>query len=297
MTTVGFIGCGRIGSAMLKRLASRGGNFTLLAHDHNQGKIDLVNRYVKQLQSKNKEGVQDTSLTIEYVSSIAQLVQQSDYIIITIQRKKNAIFFDTIAEHITEDKVIISTMTAISSQTIRAYISYIAPVVRLVPNTPVAYGRGVLGLSFPREIAEIKIKNKLTYFISDTQKDFINKFLQPLGQIHYLSEDKLAIFTAVIACAPSYTFYLMESMLQAAVTMGISYTDAKKAIAASVEGSAYVGRIDGQSFADLRIHTTHPGSVSMRAINEMESKAVRGSIIDAIIVAQKHCTPPDEKKK
>lgn len=289
MNTIGFIGCGRIGGAMLKRLAGKGGDFTLLAHDHNQGKIDLVNRYVSQLQSKHKEASKNTSQTVAYVSSIAELIQKSDYIILAIQRKSLPTFFDEITEHLTEDKVLISAMTAITSQTIRARTSYIAPVVRIIPTIAVAYGKGVVGVSYPREVTENTIKNKLTYFISDAQKDFIKKLLHPLGQINYLSEDKLSIFTAIVACAPAYTFFLMEAMLQAALSMGISYTEAKRAIATSVEGSAYLGRLDAQSFADLRLHTSTPKSVSFQAINEMEASGVRGGIINALISAEKHC--------
>ena len=283
MKVVGFIGCGRIGGAMLKRLASKGGDFQLLAHDHSQSKLDHINRYVERLQEKGNES--SSAQQITFVESIPELVERSDYIVIAIQQNELFPFLDELNECLTEDKVIISTMASVPMKTIRAKTRYVTPIVRVILNVPVTYGKGVIRVCYPKETLGLEIKNRKTYFLKDAQEDFIGKLLQPLGQKHFLDEDKVSIFTAVIASGPAYAFYFMEAMVQAAITMGMTYLDAKKCVAACVEGTAYIGGRDVQNFADLRMHASPPKGICTRAINQMEVRAVRGEIIDAILMA------------
>ena len=288
METVGFIGCGRIGSSMLKKIATKRGDFQLLVHDHNQSKVELVNRYLNRLQDKIKEPNTHDLHAITYVDSIAELVQKSDYIIITIQRKNVFDLLEEMSKYLTEEKVIISTIASLPAKIIRAKTSYLSPVVRTILNIPVVYGKGVLGITYPKEVAGVEIKNRWTYFLEEKHEEFIKTLFKPLGQAHFFPEDQLPIFTAIIACAPAYTFYFMEALLQTSLTLGISHAEAKKAIAASIEGAAYMGSRDGQSFADLRSQATHPGGIAVRAITEMEKKAVQGGIISSILTAHKH---------
>ena len=287
MITVGFIGCGRIGSAILKRLASKERNFQLLAHDHSRSKIDHVNRYVERLTEKVRED--NDPQPIIFIETIAELIRKSDYVVVALQHHDIHIFQDELAEHLTEGKVIISTMTSVPRRIIRAKTRYIAPVVRIILNTPVAYGKGVVGLCYPKEHRGVEIKNRITYFLSEEQEDFIGQLVKPLGQKLFLDEDKLSIFASVIASGPAYTFFFMEAMLQAALTIGMPYLEAKKCIAICVEGSAYMGSRDAQTFADLRMQASPPGGICMRAINQMELKAVKGEITNAILMANDYC--------
>ncbi len=285
MSNIGFIGCGRLGSAMLKRLASKGGSFKLFAHDNARSKIDHINRYVDQMNEKLKEGVAESSQHVTFVESIEDLVKTSDYIFIAVQQNKIVSLLDKLALCLTEGKVLISLMGSVPRQYIRAKTHYLVPVVRILANIPVAYGKGVLGISYPEQAPEIEIKNRMTYSLSEEQEEAIGKFLKHLGQRVYLSEEKVSIFAAVVTCGPTYTFLFMEALLQAALTAGIPYLEAKKCVANCVEGSAYMGAHDTQSFNELRMHASPPGGIAIRAINEMELKAVRGEITSAILSA------------
>jgi len=287
MSTIGFIGCGRIGSAMLKRLASKNNTCQLLAYDHNRSKIDHVNRYIERLTDRVQEG-EDSVQPVTFIDNLAELVQKSDYIIIAIRRNNLDTFLDELTQYLTEDKVLISTMVSVPLREIRARTRYTTPVVRIMLNLPVVYGKGVVGICYPKEVAGIEIKNKVTYFLSEAQEDFIGKLLKPLGQKCYLTEDKFSIFTTIIACAPAYTFFFMEALLQAALTVGIPYLEAKKFVANSVEGSAYMGGRDTQTFADLRMYASPPGGICIRAINQMQLDAVQGKIINAILMTDEY---------
>ena len=294
MNIVGFIGCGRIGSAMLKRLAIKNDCFELLAHDRTRSKIDHVNRYVERLTEKISEGENPTQ-AVTFVDNLPELVERSNYIVIAVQHDDLPELLQELAQHLTEGKVLLSTMSSVPSKVIRAKTRYTAPVVRLMLNIPVAYGKGVIAISQPKETLAMEIKNRATFFLTEEQEEFIAKLVKPLGQKIYLAEDKMSIFTAVIAGGPAYTFFFMEAMLQAALTAGIPYLEAKKCVANCVEGSAYMGSRDSQSFGDLRLQATPPGGISIRATNQMELKAIRGEIVNAILLANDYCMSREEK--
>jgi pyrroline-5-carboxylate reductase len=129
-----------------------------------------------------------------------------------------------------------------------------ARIIRAMPNTPGAIGRGITGL-YAAKGANAADKKK-----ADT-------LLAALGQTVWVkSEALIDSVTALSGSGPAYVFHLVEAMTQAGIAIGLSKTEAEKLARATVAGAGALLDADTASAADLRIAVTSPGGTTEAAL-------------------------------
>ncbi len=252
MKTLACIGCGAMGSAILKGLAH--GPLRLLAHDKTPAKV----------QSLAPEGV-------EWAKSQEEAAKQADYLLLAVKPHHIVPLLETIKPVLRAEQIIISIAAAVDMATLKAAVSGACPVVRLMPNLPVKVGKGVL-----------------PFCVEDLPADLARELLAvfaPVGLAVALPEDKFAAVTALSGCGPAFVCLFMEGMVNAGVALGLSHTDAAHIVAATFEGTAALVQQNGLSMADTRAQVCSPAGVTIAAINHMEKNAIRGLITEGTLTA------------
>ena len=263
MKTIGCIGCGNMGGAVMKAFSRRGG-YRLAAVDHTPAKIEAL----------NAQGGEP----IEVCPDEAALIRRSDVVLLSVKPQHVGAVWPSLREALDAGKILVSMCAAVGTDVLRRETGGACPVARIMPNLPAKIGKGVTALCLddPKLTAE--------------DKDFLRDLFAALGTVVVIPEGKFGAFTALAGCGPAYVALFMEGMQQAAVTLGFTAQQADAIVAGTVEGSAALAMAEKQSFADLRIRVCSPGGVTIHAVNHLERTAVRGHVTDAVLAAyEKDC--------
>ena len=91
--------------------------------------------------------------------------------------------------------------------------------------------------------------------------------------------------TAINGSGPAYIFLIMESLIDAAVHIGLPRNAAEELVTQTVLGSARMAAESGRHPAELRNMVTSPGGTTAEGLLCLEDGGVRGIIAQAVIAA------------
>jgi pyrroline-5-carboxylate reductase len=173
--------------------------------------------------------------------------------------------------------LIISIM---AGKTINAIANALGPhpeapaIVRAMPNTPAAIGRGIAGLC----------ANSAT---SAPQKQLAEKLLRATGQALWVdTEDMIDAVTALSGSGPAYVFYLVEALAASGERLGLDPKLAMTLARATVEGSgALLASATHVSAAQLRINVTSPGGTTAAALEVLMAEDGLQPLLDRALEA------------
>lgn len=148
------------------------------------------------------------------------------------------------------------------------------PVIRAMPNTPAAIGRGVSALY-------------ATPNVTPAQKTIASDLLGALGKTLWLDdENKMDAVTAVSGSGPAYVFYLIEAMASAGEKAGLAPDDAMMLARQTVIGSAALAAQEHKIPASiLRQNVTSPGGTTEAALSVLMDGKFQDIMDEAIAVA------------
>jgi pyrroline-5-carboxylate reductase len=129
-----------------------------------------------------------------------------------------------------------------------------ASVIRTMPNTPAAIGRGITAM----------VGNKN---VSPQQMALAKSLLSSTGEVVEVeSEEMIDLVTAVSGSGPAYVFYLAECMAAAGEKIGLPKDLAMKLARATVSGSGELLHQSSNDAATLRQNVTSPGGTTFAAL-------------------------------
>jgi len=130
-----------------------------------------------------------------------------------------------------------------------------AAIVRTMPNTPAAVGRG---------IAVACANDK----VADEQKALCQGLLEAVGEAVWIDDESLMDgVVAVSGSGPAYVFYLTEAMAQAGMDAGLPADLAHKLARATVCGAGQLQYLSPEEPATLRKNVTSPGGTTAAALD------------------------------
>ncbi len=147
------------------------------------------------------------------------------------------------------------------------------PVVRAMPNTPAAVGRGMtVCCATPTATA--------------AQRDLAHRLLAAVGGVEWVDdEDLIDPVTAVSGGGPAYVFLLIEALAEAGRKQGLPADLAMRIARATVAGSGELARLSDESAARLRENVTSPGGTTRAALDVLMGEGGMQPLFDAAIAA------------
>ncbi len=255
--SIGCIGCGNMGSAILLGLI-KNESLTIMGYD-------VLAENIAPLQGAGIASAKD----------IEHLVISSRIILLAVKPHLIKNILPQITPLLTPDKIIISVAAGVSTKTLQEGIQNKCAVIRCMPNTPALVGAGVFAFCFEDEK------------VAEKDKEYILQIFQNIGMCVELSEDKFTAFSALIGAGPAYAFHLMNSLVQAGVTLGFSRTDSRQMTEQLFKGCVRMAQTSTSNLTKLRDDVCSPGGLTIAGINHLERTAVSGHIIDAVLEANK----------
>ena len=149
------------------------------------------------------------------------------------------------------------TLSIAAGRTIAGFEKYLAPgraVVRTIPNTPAAVGRGIT----------VCVGNAHT---TARHREVCTGLLTAIGEVGWVDDEKLIdVATAVSGSGPAYVFLLAECLAAAGIAQGLEPALAARLAEATVAGSGELMRQSDLTPSTLRENVTSPNGTTYAAL-------------------------------
>ena len=148
-----------------------------------------------------------------------------------------------------------------------------AAVIRTIPNTPAAVGRGITAMA-------------ANAHVSQAQLDLARGLLSAVGEVVTVDDEALIdAVTAVSGSGPAYVFYLTECLAAAGEKVGLPAGLAMQLARATVAGSGELMRATGIPAATLRQNVTSPKGTTYAALQILMAEDGMQPLFDKAIDA------------
>jgi pyrroline-5-carboxylate reductase len=252
---VAFIGCGAMGEAILKGML-KGGIVTkedVAVGVPTQARRDYLSQtYGVAVHEKNAEAAAGADIVVLAVKPQMAAKAVTEDLVRTLSGKAT----------------VLSIMGSYSLEMLHALVPS-CPVVRAMPNTPLAVGMGMTALTADDRVSEAAKKAADAMFTS-------------CGETVWVDESAMEAITAISGCGPGYLFVVIDAMADAGVMAGLPRQLAIKLAAQTMAGSGVMALKTGLHPAQLRDQVTSPGGTTIAGIKALENHGVRGAFYDAV---------------
>jgi pyrroline-5-carboxylate reductase len=148
-----------------------------------------------------------------------------------------------------------------------------AALVRTMPNTPAAIGRGITVACADQRV-------------TPAQRRLSDELLAAAGESAWVEDEALLdAVTAVSGSGPAYVFLLIEALAQAAERVGLPADLALRLARSTVAGSGELARLSDDSPAQLRENVTSPGGTTRAALDVLMAEDGLVALIGRAVVA------------
>ena len=244
MYKIGFIGSGKMASAIIKGLIQTG-----------FAKPDELIATQAEL-----EGVEEKSidLGIKIILDNKELVKNSEVILIATKPNQVTDVLGEIKPFINSDKLIASIAAGVTTEKLEKNLPAQTRVVRIMPNTPALVGEGMSGM----------VGGK---YAQPEDLDFINKLLSTIGKCIIVDdESQLDIVTAISGSGPAFFYKVINDIARAGEKLGMDY---EKALLLSIQtaiGSAKMALQRSISMEELISNVATKGGCTRVGVDCME---------------------------
>jgi pyrroline-5-carboxylate reductase len=173
-----------------------------------------------------------------------------------------------IATYLDANALVISVAAGVSLATLRRCAGAGPAVVRTMPNTPAAIGRGAVGAVPDAPLTQ-------------AQRAFVQTLLQAAGEVFWLEDERLIdAVTAVSGSGPAYFYRFTELLAQTGKDLGLSAEMAASLATLTFTGAAALLEATGKPPAQLRVEVTSPHGVTAAALAEFDRDDRLGALIN-----------------
>ena len=231
-----LLGCGKMGSALLEGWLAGGlapDRFTILDPAPTPRLEDLA-----------REGLHLN----------AEIPDAPAVAIVAVKPQMMGTALDRLAPLGNRDTLFISIAAGTPIASFEKALGSGTPVVRAMPNTPAAVGRGITALIGNRRADEADMT-------------LAEALMGAVGQTVRLdSEDQMDAVTAVSGSGPAYVFLMIEALAAAGMAEGLSPDLALKLARATVGGAGALAESSEQAPDELRVNVTSPAGTTAAAL-------------------------------
>jgi pyrroline-5-carboxylate reductase len=168
------------------------------------------------------------------------------------------------------------TLSIAAGRTIASFAAHLPPgsaVVRAMPNTPAAIGRGMTVLC----------ANAAT---TAAQRALCERLMAAVGEVGWVADEALMdAVTAVSGSGPAYVFHLVEALAAAGVAAGLEPALAMQLARATVSGSGELLHRSDQDASTLRQNVTSPGGTTAAALSVLMARDGLPALMERAVAA------------
>ena len=251
---IGFIGTGNMGGALA------------IAAAKTDAELLLCNR--------TPEKAEKLAQALGCATATAtQIAETCDYIFLGVKPQMMGDLLGNLAPILGNRKtpfVLVSMAAGLTVATLRQMAGGDYPVIRMMPNTPVAVGSGVILYDADA---------------SDAQIDGFCRSMAHAGVVMQLPEALMDAGSAVSGCGPAFVSMFIEALADGGVACGLPRETATVLAAHTLRGTADLLLETGKHPGVLKDAVCSPGGSTIAGVKALEDGNLRSTAISAVQAA------------
>ena len=264
--TFAFIGAGNMGGAIIEAVCRAVEPKNVFIYDRDIEKTGLLSK--------------KTGCCV--AADVNAAVEKAHFVFLCVKPNGLADTLKGICPVLEKDagKVVVSIAAGVTKNAIKEILlenRLSLPVVRLMPNTPVMVGKGLILVSPEKDVPEEDVSILL-------------KALAPGGETSLIDEAYIDPATPVFSCSPAYTYMFIEALADGGVMAGLPRDKAQQFAAQAVLGAAAMVLETGKHPGELKDAVCSPGGSTIVGVEELEKGAFRAAVSSAVYEAFKKTT-------
>ena len=239
MSRVVFLGGGRITAALLAGLRLSKAHYQFIVHDRHSAKM-------RELQNKYDVSVEP---------DLQRAVLRADLLVVAVRPDSvNSLLQDI--GRVDRPVLAVSLAAGIPLRHLTAALGAPARWTRAMPSPVCRIGRGLTGLSFPRNL-------------SSSDRKRVREFFATVGKVVEIPENKIDAFT--VTYSPSHGYHALQSLVQAGSRAGLDRKTALLAAAHALSDSIGAWREGEPSLESLLHEAATPGGIAATTMAGMNA--------------------------
>jgi len=255
---VGFIGCGRMATAIAQGLIRAG----------------FVSE--SQVTGSDPSSAMREAFTNATGSPVVAenrvVLSGSDVIVLAVKPQHMASVLNDISSSVEARHLIVSVAAGVPLATISAAFRAGTRVIRVMPNTPCLVGAGAT--AFARGAKA-----------TDADAALVERLFSTIGIAMEVAEPLLDAVTGLSGSGPAYVFQVIEALSDGGVRCGLPRNISTKLAAQTVLGAAKMVLDTGEHPGSLKDGVASPGGTTIAGLHELERGALRGTLMNAVEAA------------
>lgn len=254
----GFIGTGNMGGALARAVCRTVNTKEILLSDMSAVKAQLL---AEELGCSYGDNVAvAASAKFIFLGVKPQVMEATVKSLMPALEKRN-------------DRFILVTMAAgIKTDEITAMCGRHYPVIRIMPNTPVSVGKGMILYTASEEV------------FMDEIAEFCEA-LKQAGRVDRIEEKLIDAASAVSGCGPAFVYMFCEALADAGVECGLPRQKVLEYAAQTLSGAAELLLVSGKHPAVLKDEVCSPGGTTIAGVHALEENGFRGAAMAAVKAA------------
>ncbi|MFC2123027.1 pyrroline-5-carboxylate reductase [Bacteroidota bacterium] len=255
---ISFIGGGSMAEAMLSALLEKGINTAQ----------DITVSDISEARCQHLKQQYNVTVT----GSNQQAVQAGDMVILAVKPQNLVEVMTELNGTLQPSQMVMSIIAGARINTMCLGLDH-HRVVRVMPNTPAQIGEGMSVWTATDEV-------------TDNQKKEVSTALGVMGkEIHVDDERYIDMVTAISGSGPAYVFLFVESLVDAALEIGLPPEIVDELVLQTLLGSGRLVQKSDKSPAELRRMVTSPGGTTAEALKKLEEGGFHELIKEAVKAA------------
>ncbi len=202
-----------------------------------------------------------------------EAAQKADTVAVVVKPQDMGDLLKEIAPAVRPGQLVVSLAAGITTSFLESHLAEGVAVVRVMPNTPALVDEGMAAIARGSHCDEEHLAEAESLMAS-------------IGRVMRVPERQLDAVTAVSGSGPAYIFFVVESMIEAGVHLGLPRSTAAELVVQTLVGSAKLLRETGEHPTVLREQVTSPAGTTAAAMRELEDHKVRAAFLAALEAAR-----------
>jgi pyrroline-5-carboxylate reductase len=256
--SIGVLGCGNMGGALVRGLVASG---TAAAKD-----VYVYDTLAPAMESLKRE------IGVQTVVQAHDLTEKCDVLILAVKPQ----IFHHVAPGLNpaaggKERVVLSVMAGVTSESIRAQFPADYQIVRVMPNLPLSVGEGATAI-------ETDGHSEATLLLAE-------HIFKAAGRTVRVTSHQMDAVTGLSGSGPAYVFEFLEGMILAGVKAGLARDVSTALVLQTVKGALKLVDSGKETPSSWSAKVSSPGGTTIHGLHVLENAGFKGTLISAVEAA------------
>ena len=253
--TIGFIGCGNMGTAMLTGILNKGlykKENVIVSHLTESGARRSAEKFGVETTLDNKE-----------------VVRKAQIVFLAVKPQFYEEVLNEVKEDLTEEHLLIGIAPGKTLDWLKETCGKDLKVARMMPNTPAQVGEGMTGACYNEKVTEEDVAT-------------LRKIMESFGKGEFVPERLMDAVVAASGSSPAYVYIMIEAMAYAVVSLGMPRKQAYAFVSQAFLGSAKMVQETGIHPGELKDMVCSPAGTTIEGVRTLEKLGFRSAVYEAL---------------